>query len=53
MYRISKVHRSMAVLENEEEGEKYAQHSLRKFLRTRPPQVMPSINRFFSDHDKN
>ncbi|XP_009792586.1 uncharacterized protein LOC107768274 [Nicotiana tabacum] len=49
--RIKKAHRSMAILENEEEGEKYAQHSLRKFLRTRPPQVMPSINRFFSDQN--
>ncbi|MCD7460577.1 hypothetical protein HAX54_043845 [Datura stramonium] len=47
--RINKAHRSMAVLENEEEGKKYAKHSLRKFLSSRPPQVMPSINRFFSD----
>lgn len=53
VYRINKAHRSMGVLENEEEGEKYAKHSLRNFLRTRPPQVMPSINRFFSNHDNN
>ncbi|KAI9154330.1 hypothetical protein LWI28_024505 [Acer negundo] len=46
--RIDKAQRSKGVLENEEEGEKYAQHGLRKFLRTRPPQVMPSINHFFS-----
>ncbi|KAL2241704.1 uncharacterized protein LOC105177540 [Sesamum indicum] len=48
--RINKAHRRRAVLENQEEGEKYAEHSLRKFLRTRPPEVMPSLNRFFSDH---
>ncbi|XP_052195233.1 uncharacterized protein LOC127803200 [Diospyros lotus] len=47
--RINKAHRGTAVLDNEEEGEKYAQHGLRKFLRTRPPEVMPSINHFFSD----
>ncbi|GFP79792.1 hypothetical protein PHJA_000122600 [Phtheirospermum japonicum] len=46
--RVNKVHRTTAVLENKEEGEKYAQHSLRKFLRTRPPEVMPTVNRFFS-----
>ncbi|KAI4346718.1 hypothetical protein L6164_007590 [Bauhinia variegata] len=47
--RINKEKRSMGVLENREEGEKYAEHGLRKFLRTRPPQIMPAINRFFSD----
>ncbi|XP_059641936.1 uncharacterized protein LOC132283913 [Cornus florida] len=47
--RINKANRGTAILENEEEGEKYAQHGLRKFLRTRPPEVMPAINRFFSD----
>ncbi|XP_057970888.1 uncharacterized protein LOC131159746 [Malania oleifera] len=47
--RVNKEHRRMAVLENEEEGEKYAEHSLRKFLRSRPPEVMPAINRFFSN----
>ncbi|KAK3004859.1 hypothetical protein RJ639_019527, partial [Escallonia herrerae] len=46
--RINKAHRTMAVLENEEEGERYAKHGLRKFLRQRPPEIMPSINRFFS-----
>ncbi|KAJ8637366.1 hypothetical protein MRB53_011633 [Persea americana] len=48
--RINKAHRSTAVLDNEEEGEKYAQHSLRKFLRQRPPEVMPAINEFFSNN---
>ncbi|ESQ32548.1 hypothetical protein EUTSA_v10005671mg [Eutrema salsugineum] len=48
--RINKANRKMGILENEDEGEKYAQHNLRKYLRTRQPQVMPSLNRFFS-HD--
>ncbi|CAJ2669167.1 uncharacterized protein LOC123889989 [Trifolium pratense] len=48
--RISKRRRAMAVLDNKEEGEKYAEHGLRKFLRTRPPEVMPAINHFFSEH---
>uniref|UniRef100_A0A7N1A5L8 Uncharacterized protein n=1 Tax=Kalanchoe fedtschenkoi TaxID=63787 RepID=A0A7N1A5L8_KALFE len=46
--RINKEHRRMAVLENEYEGEKYAQHSLRRFLRTRPPEVMPTLNQLFA-----
>ncbi|KAL6139904.1 hypothetical protein ACLB2K_058205 [Fragaria x ananassa] len=46
--RVNKAHRRMAVLDNEEEGEKYAEHGLRKYLRTRRPEVMPTINHFFS-----
>jgi hypothetical protein len=37
------------VLENYAEGEAYAEHKLRKFLRNRPSEVMPSVNKFFSD----
>lgn len=51
LYRINKAHRSMGVLENYEEGEKYAEHGLRRFLRTRPPEIMPTINHFFSEND--
>lgn len=47
--RVIKEKRAAGVLDNFEEGEKYAEHGLRKFLRTRPPQIMPSINKFFSD----
>ncbi|PON42912.1 NADH-ubiquinone reductase complex 1 MLRQ subunit [Parasponia andersonii] len=47
--RVNKANRSMGVLDNKEEGEKYAEHSLRKFLRTRPPEIMPTINHFFSE----
>ncbi|CAH1420927.1 uncharacterized protein LOC111885880 [Lactuca sativa] len=47
--RVNKAHRTTAVLENQDEGKKYAEHGLRRFLRTRPPEVMPSVNSFFSD----
>ncbi|GLT61970.1 hypothetical protein SLA2020_346400 [Shorea laevis] len=46
--RINKENRKKAVLENYEEGESYSEHGLRKFLRTRPPEIMPTINHFFS-----
>ena len=48
-YRVSKEGRAAGVLENYAEGEKYAEHGLRKFLRTRAPEIMPSINRFFAN----
>ncbi|KAI6700451.1 hypothetical protein NL676_014775 [Syzygium grande] len=47
--RINKLHRRSGVLDNGEEGEKYSEHGLRKFLRTRPPEIMPAINHFFSE----
>ncbi|XP_010029400.2 uncharacterized protein LOC104419438 [Eucalyptus grandis] len=47
--RINKLNRRTGVLDNGEEGEKYSQHGLRKFLRTRPPEIMPAINHFFSE----
>ncbi|XVE85249.1 hypothetical protein DITRI_Ditri17bG0076900 [Diplodiscus trichospermus] len=47
--RVTKENRTAGVLDNFEEGERYAEHGLRKFLRQRPPQIMPSINSFFSD----
>ncbi|KAF3444907.1 hypothetical protein FNV43_RR14600 [Rhamnella rubrinervis] len=46
--RVNKMKREMGVLENKEEGERYAEHGLRKFLRTRRPEIMPTINQFFS-----
>ncbi|KAK1295867.1 hypothetical protein QJS10_CPB15g01674 [Acorus calamus] len=48
--RINKAHRNTAILDNKEEGERYALHGLRQFLRTRRPEVMPAINSFFSNH---
>ncbi|MED6203912.1 hypothetical protein PIB30_004041 [Stylosanthes scabra] len=47
--RVLKEKRSAGILENFEEGEKYSQHSVRKFVRNRTPEIMPSINKFFSD----
>ncbi|OMO60417.1 NADH-ubiquinone reductase complex 1 MLRQ subunit [Corchorus capsularis] len=46
---VTKEHRSAGILENYEEGERYAEHSLRKFVRKKRPEIMPSINNFFSD----
>ncbi|XP_072953562.1 uncharacterized protein [Typha angustifolia] len=47
--RVSKEGRAAGVLENFAEGEKYAEHSLRRFVRNRTPEIMPSINKFFAD----
>ncbi|QCD80926.1 uncharacterized protein LOC114179682 [Vigna unguiculata] len=51
--RVSKEKRSTAVLENSAEGERYAEHVLRKFVRNKKPQIMPSINSFFADTDRD
>ncbi|OVA20469.1 NADH-ubiquinone reductase complex 1 MLRQ subunit [Macleaya cordata] len=47
--RVTKEKRAAGVLENFEEGERYSQHSVRKYVRNRRPEVMPSINKYFSD----
>ncbi|KAK4597714.1 hypothetical protein RGQ29_015293 [Quercus rubra] len=47
--KVTKDNRAAEVLGNFEEGEKYSQHAVRKFVRNRSPQIMPSINKFFSD----
>ncbi|KAJ0988236.1 hypothetical protein J5N97_006592 [Dioscorea zingiberensis] len=47
--RINKEGRAAGVLENFAEGQKYAEHSLRKFVRNKTPEIMPSINKFFTD----
>lgn len=49
MYRVLKEHRAAGILENFSEGEKYKEHALRKYVRNRAPEVMPSLNKFFSD----
>ncbi|XP_054785629.1 uncharacterized protein LOC129298583 [Prosopis cineraria] len=46
--RVLKENRAAGVLENFAEGEKYKEHGLRKFLRNRRPEIMPSVNNFFS-----
>ncbi|CAN1137616.1 hypothetical protein LINPERPRIM_LOCUS22995 [Linum perenne] len=50
--RINKDKRKKGVLENYEEGEKYREHGMRKFLRNRTPEVMPALNSFFSSEPK-
>ncbi|XP_019433541.1 PREDICTED: uncharacterized protein LOC109340331 [Lupinus angustifolius] len=47
--RVNKANRIAGVLDNHAEGEAYAENSLRKFVRNKSPQVMPSINKFFSN----
>ncbi|CAL9084841.1 unnamed protein product, partial [Musa textilis] len=50
--RINKEGRAAGVLENHAEGEKYAEHSLRRFVRNRNPEIMPAINSFFTNPSK-
>ncbi|XP_058080348.1 uncharacterized protein LOC131228599 [Magnolia sinica] len=47
--RVNKENRSAGVLDNFAEGERYAEHGLRKFVRNKSPEIMPSINSFFAD----
>ncbi|XP_064947437.1 uncharacterized protein LOC135597831 [Musa acuminata AAA Group] len=47
--RVNKQNRAAGVLENFGEGEKYAEHSLQKFVRNKAPEIMPAVNKFFSD----
>ncbi|KAI3872874.1 hypothetical protein MKX03_029916 [Papaver bracteatum] len=47
--RVTKENRAAGILENFEEGEKYAEHRFRKFIRGRRPEIMPSVNNFFTD----
>ncbi|XP_073317716.1 uncharacterized protein [Primulina huaijiensis] len=51
--RVNKAGRAAGVLENFTEGEKYCEHALRKFVRNRRPEIMPSINSFFTDPQKS
>ncbi|KAL1318016.1 hypothetical protein HN51_070260 [Arachis hypogaea] len=50
--RVTKQNRAAGVLENFDEGEKYAENFLRKFSRNRAPEIMPSINSFFADPNR-
>uniref|UniRef100_A0A0D9WNU3 Uncharacterized protein n=1 Tax=Leersia perrieri TaxID=77586 RepID=A0A0D9WNU3_9ORYZ len=47
--RVNKVGRAAGVLENHEEGRRYAEHGLRNFVRDKTPEIMPNINRFFTE----
>ncbi|KAJ0104747.1 hypothetical protein Patl1_17955 [Pistacia atlantica] len=48
-YAVTKENRAAGILENFDEGEKYSQHFVRKYVRGRAPEIMPSINSFFTD----
>lgn len=48
-YRVLKENRAAGILDNHAEGEKYSQHALRKYVRNKSPEIMPSINSFFAD----
>ncbi|KAE9604809.1 hypothetical protein Lal_00010945 [Lupinus albus] len=47
--RVTKENRTAGILDNHAEGEKYSQHFVRKFVQGKAPQIMPSLNKFFSD----
>ncbi|GMP29110.1 hypothetical protein CsSME_00004365 [Camellia sinensis var. sinensis] len=47
--RVNKEKRAAGVLDNHAEGEKYAEHFVRKFVRNKSPEIMPSVNKFFTD----
>lgn len=53
VFRVNKEGRKAGVLENFAEGEKYSEHFLRKYVRNRSPEIMPSINSFFADPSRN
>ncbi|GAA0153333.1 hypothetical protein LIER_43223 [Lithospermum erythrorhizon] len=46
--RVTKQNRAAGILDNFSEGEKYAQHGLRKYVRGRRPEVMPNVNKYFT-----
>ena len=47
--RVTKENRAAGILDNHAEGEKYSQHFVRRFVRNKSPEIMPSINSFFSN----
>ncbi|KAK2967869.1 hypothetical protein RJ640_029863 [Escallonia rubra] len=47
--KVTKENRAAGVLDNFDEGKKYSQHFVRRFVRNKSPEIMPSINSFFSD----
>ncbi|KAH7529186.1 hypothetical protein FEM48_Zijuj05G0157700 [Ziziphus jujuba var. spinosa] len=53
VFLVSKETRAAGVLENFAEGEKYAEHAIRKFARNRSPEIMPAINSFFTDPSRS
>ncbi|KAK7830232.1 hypothetical protein CFP56_028398 [Quercus suber] len=50
---VNKEKRAAGVLDNFAEGEKYAEHFVRKFVRNKSPEIMPSVNNFFTDPNRS
>ncbi|XP_074584837.1 uncharacterized protein LOC141840686 [Curcuma longa] len=50
--RVNKENRAAGILDNHAEGERYAEHGVRKFVRNKAPQIMPAINDFFTNPSK-
>ncbi|GLJ40049.1 hypothetical protein SUGI_0819970 [Cryptomeria japonica] len=50
--KISKENCRVDVPENWEEGKRYAEHGVRKYVRERAPEIMPTINSFFDNTSK-
>ncbi|KAJ4749038.1 B12D protein [Rhynchospora pubera] len=46
--RVTKEKRGAGVLDNFAEGQKYKDHGVRKYVLTKKPEIMPSVNHFFS-----
>lgn len=44
--------RAAGVLENFEEGKKFKEHAIRRWLKEHPPMIMPGLNRLMSDPPK-
>ena len=45
--RLLKENRATGILENFEEGDKYVEHLLKKYVHNKSPEIMPSINKYF------
>ncbi|CAF1708040.1 hypothetical protein HID58_055330 [Brassica napus] len=47
--RCTKENRAAGILDNHAEGEKYKENFLRKYVRDKRPEIMPGLNKFFTD----
>ncbi|KAJ7529553.1 hypothetical protein O6H91_15G057000 [Diphasiastrum complanatum] len=46
--RINKEDRAAGVLENYDEGKRYHDHAVRRYVSDAKPEIMPGINKYFS-----
>ncbi|KAF6992054.1 hypothetical protein CFC21_032340 [Triticum aestivum] len=51
--RVTKENRAAGVLDNHDEGRRYARHPFRRFIDGKSAEIMPGINSFFTDPPKN